>query len=129
MKANQLQYEECVKIYEKEGASGVYHFAKENLITDWSECYSCETETPDCDDGACLVCGCDKDSSPAFNNQTTNQIKTYEVTIKCEITKTFSIFAKNEAEAVEDATDLFNPYSGECEEKYNQEVIEIKEIE
>ena len=57
MKATQQQYEECVKIYEDHGAPGVYAYANEISITDWSECHGCETETPDCDDGTCLVCG------------------------------------------------------------------------
>jgi hypothetical protein len=57
MKATEEQYEECVTIYQHDGASGVYRFAESNGIDEWSECYACETDTPDMDDGSCLVCG------------------------------------------------------------------------
>jgi hypothetical protein len=57
MKATEEQYEECVAIYEREGSSGVYRYAESNGITDFSNCYVCETDTPDMDDCSCLICG------------------------------------------------------------------------
>jgi hypothetical protein len=63
MKANDNQYEAAVNIYEKDGQYAVYDYAKEIGVNEWSLCAACEDETPDCDDGACLVCGSQKEES------------------------------------------------------------------
>lgn len=63
MKANDNQYEEAVKIYEKGGPSAVYDYARKIGVDEWSLCDPCEEETPDCYDGACLVCGSQKEES------------------------------------------------------------------
>lgn len=52
-------------------------------------------------------------------------MKSYDITIRATITKTFFIEANSQAEAVKEANELFNPYSGEAEEKYEQEVIRV----
>jgi hypothetical protein len=57
MKATEQQYEECITIYQMDGASGVYRYADSHGIDSWSNCYACETDTPDMEDGSCLVCG------------------------------------------------------------------------
>lgn len=57
MKATDKQYEKAVKLYEDGGASAVYEYAKEIGIDEWSTCEPCETDTPDCEDNICLVCG------------------------------------------------------------------------
>lgn len=66
MKATQLQYEECVSIYEKSGQYAVYEYANEKGINEWSHCIHCSDETPDTKDASCLVCGSLKESSPAY---------------------------------------------------------------
>ena len=60
MKANQEQYEESVLVYNKGGQYAVYDYAKDEGITSWTLCESCEDDTPDCEDGCCLVCGSTK---------------------------------------------------------------------
>lgn len=55
-------------------------------------------------------------------------MKNYEVTVKAVITKTFYIEAPSQEEAETVAHELFNPYSGEAEEKYEQETIKIEHI-
>jgi len=49
----------------------------------------------------------------------------YEVTIKATIIKTFTIEAESREAAIEEANELFNPHSGEAEEKYEQEVVRV----
>jgi hypothetical protein len=56
MKATQLQYEESVAIYEKDGQYAVYDYAHKIGINEWSYCKACEDDTPDCNDNSCLVC-------------------------------------------------------------------------
>jgi hypothetical protein len=55
-------------------------------------------------------------------------MKTYQVTIKAVIEKTFSIEAENEDEAYEEAHDLFNPYSGEAETHHETTTLDIIEV-
>jgi hypothetical protein len=54
--------------------------------------------------------------------------KWFRVTIKATIVKSFDIEAEDEESAIWDAEGTFNPYSGEAEEKYTQEVIEVKKV-
>jgi hypothetical protein len=63
MKATSKQYKKAEKIYEKGGASEVYDYAEEIGIDEWSTCFACETDTPDCKDDTCLVCGSAKEKS------------------------------------------------------------------
>jgi hypothetical protein len=56
-KATKAEYVEACKIYQNHGQSAVYDFAREKGINSWSACGPCEDVTPDCEDGACLVCG------------------------------------------------------------------------
>ena len=55
--------------------------------------------------------------------------KKYAVTIEATITKTFLVDAPSEEEAVTEAEELFNPHSGEAEEKYRQETVCVMEVE
>lgn len=54
--------------------------------------------------------------------------KWFTVTIKATITKSIDIEAEDEESAIWDAEESFNPYSGEAEDKYTQEVIEVKKL-
>ena len=63
VKATQKQYERAIELYEQGGASAVYHFAWQEGITSWSFCLPCEAQTPDCEEGWCLVCGSAKEPS------------------------------------------------------------------
>ena len=60
MKATQQNYNTAVKVYETSGQSGVYDYAHKLGVDEWSYCSPCETETPDCHDKSCLVCGSQK---------------------------------------------------------------------
>ena len=55
-------------------------------------------------------------------------MKTYDVTIKAIIWKTFRVTAEDTEEAYADANELFNPYSGEAEKRYEQNVVDIREV-
>lgn len=55
-------------------------------------------------------------------------MKTYDVTIQAVITKTFRIQADNPDDAYCEAHEMFNPYSEESEERYEQETLSIKEV-
>jgi hypothetical protein len=55
-------------------------------------------------------------------------MKAYYVTIQAVITKTFYIQANNEDDADTEAHGLFNPHSGEEEEKYEQTTLALKEV-
>ena len=55
-------------------------------------------------------------------------MKTYDVTIRATIYKTFRVEAQDEDEAYVEAHELFNPHSGEAEERYEQETMSIEEI-
>ncbi len=61
MKANQELYEKALKIYDVYGTDGVFLLAKAHNVDEWSYCQDCEVVTPDCEDGACLVCGSQKE--------------------------------------------------------------------
>jgi hypothetical protein len=63
VEATQEQYERAIELYERGGASAVYDFARQEGITSWGLCEPCETETPDCEGGWCLVCGSVKELS------------------------------------------------------------------
>ena len=63
MKATHKQYEKAVKLYKNGGAYAVYEYAKEIGIDEWSTCEPCETNTPDCKDDSCLVCGSVKEKN------------------------------------------------------------------
>jgi hypothetical protein len=54
--------------------------------------------------------------------------KWFRVTITATITKTQDIQAESEEAAEQEADELFNPYSGEAEEKYTQEIISTERI-
>jgi hypothetical protein len=60
MKATSEQYQRAVQIYESAGQFAIYAYAEEEGIDSWSWCQPCEDSTPDCHDGACLVCGSKK---------------------------------------------------------------------
>lgn len=55
-------------------------------------------------------------------------MKEYKVTIKATITKSFFIEADDESGAELEAMTLFNPHSGEAQERYTQEVQSIERI-
>jgi hypothetical protein len=55
-------------------------------------------------------------------------MNTYQVTIRATITKTLTVEAENEDAAYEEAHELFNPYSGEAEERYEEETLNVKEV-
>lgn len=59
MKATHAQYVTAYDIYCKEGPSAVLAYGQQ-LGLDFSSCKDCETSTPDCQDGTCLVCGSKK---------------------------------------------------------------------
>lgn len=46
----------CHILYLKSGQTAVYNIAKDLLWEEWSQCGSCEDETPHMG-GECLVCG------------------------------------------------------------------------
>ena len=70
MKATPDQYEKAVEIYEnsRTPVSDVFDFADKNGIDEWSICVLCDLETPDCEDGACLLCGSNKEESNKEEN-------------------------------------------------------------
>jgi hypothetical protein len=49
-------YEDCVKIYEKDGQDGVLKHCHDIGWKDWGYCEPCEYNSP-CEKGVCLVCG------------------------------------------------------------------------
>ncbi len=55
-------------------------------------------------------------------------MKVYKVTVRATITKTLWVEAEDEETASTEAHELFNPYSGEAEERYEQETLQIEEI-
>ena len=52
----------------------------------------------------------------------------YQVTIKATIVKTQDIHATSQEAAEQEAMELFNPHSGEAEERYTQEVVSVQEV-
>jgi hypothetical protein len=63
MKATQEQYEQAIKVYDKDGVRGVHKYAQEIGVDSYSYCRDCEEHTPDCHDDCCLVCGTHKPSA------------------------------------------------------------------
>jgi hypothetical protein len=55
-------------------------------------------------------------------------MKTYDITIRAMVTKTLRVEAEDEETACEEAHELFNVYSGEAEERYEEETLNIKEV-
>jgi hypothetical protein len=56
-------------------------------------------------------------------------MKTYAVTIRAMVTKTLRVEAEDEDAAYQEAHELFNPYSGEAEERYEEETLRIEEVQ
>lgn len=55
-------------------------------------------------------------------------MKTYDVTIKATIYKTYRVEAISEDDAYEQAHDCFSVLNDETPERYEQETIDIEEI-
>ncbi len=55
-------------------------------------------------------------------------MKTYEVTIKATIIKTYTIEAESEAEALATGNDVFSVESDEAPEHYEQDVVDVSEV-
>lgn len=54
-------------------------------------------------------------------------MKTYEVTIRATITKTYTVTAANEIKATEAAHEIFTVECDETEEHYTQDVLDVYE--
>ena len=52
----------------------------------------------------------------------------YNVTIRATVTKTYSIDANNANEAAAAATDIFSVLEDETPEHYEQEILDIEEV-
>jgi hypothetical protein len=51
------KYEECCRLYEKTGQSGVFDYIlKNHPETLWTYCEPCESDSPT-EENTCLVCG------------------------------------------------------------------------
>jgi hypothetical protein len=55
-------------------------------------------------------------------------MKTYEVTIKAIIVKTYTIEAESEAEALATANDVFSVENDEAPEHYEQDTVDVTEV-
>jgi hypothetical protein len=55
-------------------------------------------------------------------------MKAYNVTIRATIVKTLRVEAEDEDAAYVEAHELFNPYSGEAEERYEEETLRVEEV-
>lgn len=55
-------------------------------------------------------------------------MKTYDVTIKATIYKTYRVEAISEDDAYEQAHDCFSALNDEAPERYEQETLEITEV-
>lgn len=55
-------------------------------------------------------------------------MKTFDVTIRATIYKTLRVEAEDEDAAYIEAHELFNPHSGEAEERYEEETMNIEEV-
>lgn len=55
-------------------------------------------------------------------------MKTYQVTIRAVITKTFEVESTNEGQAYEEACELFSCDCDGVDEDYEQDAISIKEV-
>lgn len=56
-------------------------------------------------------------------------MKTYDVTIAARVTKTYRVSAEDAEQAHEAAWDIFSVVPDEAEEHYEQETLDINEIE
>ena len=55
-------------------------------------------------------------------------MKTYAITIRATVTKTITVEADNEDDAMEQANELFSVRCDDIEEDYHEEVIDFEEI-
>lgn len=55
-------------------------------------------------------------------------MKAFNVTIRATIEKTLRVEAEDEDAAYAEAHELFNPYSGEAEERYEEETLRVEEV-
>ena len=55
-------------------------------------------------------------------------MKTYEVTIKATIVKTYTIEAESQAEALATGNDVFSVECDEAPEHYEQEIMDVTEV-
>ena len=55
-------------------------------------------------------------------------MKTYDVTIQATVTKTLRVEAEDSNEATILAHEIFNVYSGEGEEHYDEQTLETNEV-
>ena len=55
-------------------------------------------------------------------------MKTYAITIRATVTKTITVEADNEDDAMEQAHELFSVLCDDIDEDYNEEVIDFEEI-
>lgn len=55
-------------------------------------------------------------------------MKTYDVTIQAVVTKTIRVEASDSNEATIQAHEEFNVYSGEGEEHYDEQTLEVNEV-
>lgn len=56
-------------------------------------------------------------------------MKTYKVTIRAFITKEYEIEAENEDQAIEQGHDSFSVLCDGAPERYDQELVDVEEIE
>lgn len=56
------------------------------------------------------------------------EMKTYDVTIQATVTKTIRVEAEDSNEATILAHEEFNVHSGESEERYEEQTLEISEV-
>ena len=55
-------------------------------------------------------------------------MKTYEVTIRATITKTYKVEAKNANKAVEEAHEIFSVLNDDTDENYEQDLLSVEEL-
>jgi hypothetical protein len=55
--------------------------------------------------------------------------KSWDITIQATVTKTIRIKGKNEQEAIEEAHGMFSVLNDKWQEKYTQEVTDVKRLE
>jgi len=56
-------------------------------------------------------------------------MKTYEVTIRATIVKTYTIEAQNEDEALATGHDIFSVETDEAPEHYEQDTVDVSEVQ
>lgn len=54
--------------------------------------------------------------------------KYYRVRVRAIIEKTFDVIARDEDEAEEQAWESFDPHSGDFQERYDQEIVNVDSI-